>query len=199
MSKRKAPKSHRGTLLLLAALLVASGIIRLSGEATQAFAEEIEALVNGPQETSEENALPAPPIEAIGPLVLALQERERRVKEQETVAAARIQELEAIEIRVQQQITTLRDAEERLEQVVAKAQDSAQTDVDRLTSVYENMKPADAAVLFEQMDPDFAAGFLARMTSNAAANVMSGLTPEKAYAISVILAGRNADLSELSD
>ena len=32
-----------------------------------------------------------------------------------------------------------------------------------MTTVYENMKPADAAQIFERMDVDFAAGLLARM------------------------------------
>ena len=32
-----------------------------------------------------------------------------------------------------------------------------------MTTVYENMKPADAARIFETMDVNFAAGLLARM------------------------------------
>ena len=46
--------------------------------------------------------------------------------------------------------------------------------------------------MFEQMAPEFAAGFLGRMKPAAAANVMAGLSPMSAYAISVLLAGRNA-------
>jgi hypothetical protein len=42
------------------------------------------------------------------------------------------------------------------------------------------------------MDPEFAAGFLGRMRPDAAGAVMAGLSAEKAYAVSVILAGRNA-------
>jgi flagellar motility protein MotE (MotC chaperone) len=42
------------------------------------------------------------------------------------------------------------------------------------------------------MAPDFAAGFLAQMRPDAAAAVLSGLDPNKAYTISVVLAGRNA-------
>ena len=56
---------------------------------------------------------------------------------------------------------------------------------------YENMKPKDAAVLFETMEPSFAAGFLGRMQTASAAQILSGLTPEKAYAISLTLSGRN--------
>lgn len=44
------------------------------------------------------------------------------------------------------------------------------------------------------MDPGFAAGFLGRMRPEAAAGIMTGLSPETAYTISVVLAGRNADV-----
>jgi flagellar motility protein MotE (MotC chaperone) len=55
------------------------------------------------------------------------------------------------------------------------------------------MKPKDAAALFEEMDPGFAAGFLGRMRAVAAASVMAGLSPQTAYSVSVIMAGRNAN------
>jgi len=42
------------------------------------------------------------------------------------------------------------------------------------------------------MAPDFAAGFLSRMQPAAAAAIMAGMTPEQAYSISVLIAGRNA-------
>ena len=54
-------------------------------------------------------------------------------------------------------------------------------------------KPKDAAALFETMDPSFAAGFLSRMPADAAAGVLAGLSPEAAYTISVVMAGRNAN------
>ena len=54
------------------------------------------------------------------------------------------------------------------------------------------MNAKEASVLFEAMAPEFAAGFLGRMRADAAAAVMAGLEPETAYAISVLLAGRNA-------
>ena len=74
------------------------------------------------------------------------------------------------------------------------ADEASEKDILRLTSVYENMKPKDAAILFEQMEPNFAAGFLGRMRPDIAAEILSGLSPEVAYSISVILAGRNANV-----
>ena len=41
------------------------------------------------------------------------------------------------------------------------------------------------------MAPEFAAGFIGRMRADIAAAIMAGLTPETAYSVSAILAGRN--------
>ncbi|WP_425092254.1 MotE family protein [Tropicimonas sp. S265A] len=77
------------------------------------------------------------------------------------------------------------------------ASETARDDLDRLVSVYEAMKPKDAAGLFETMSPEFAAGFLGRMQPQIAAQVLSGVSPDFAYAVSVLIAGRNArDLRE---
>ncbi len=67
-------------------------------------------------------------------------------------------------------------------------------DIQNLTAVYQAMKPKDAAALFETMSPDFAAGFLGRMPPDSAAAILSGMSAEAAYGVSVIVAGRNADV-----
>jgi flagellar motility protein MotE (MotC chaperone) len=46
------------------------------------------------------------------------------------------------------------------------------------------------------MDPKFAAGFLGRMRADSAAAIMAGMAPDAAYLVSVILAGRNADVPD---
>lgn len=107
------------------------------------------------------------------PVLAALREREERIVAREAALLDR------------EQAITLAD-------MIAMAETAAAGDLAKLTVVYENMKPADAAQLFENMDPAFSAGFMALMRLEAAAAIMGGLTPATAYAISVILAGRNA-------
>ena len=82
--------------------------------------------------------------------------------------------------------------EAKLRATLAVADGAAEADVERLTAVYQAMKPKDAAALFETMSPDFAAGFLGRMAPESAAAILSGMSAEAAYGISVIVAGRNA-------
>ena len=85
-------------------------------------------------------------------------------------------------------------AEESLKATLAVAESALDTDIASLTTVYESMKPKDAAAVFSEMAPEFAAGFLAQMRPEMAANILSGLDPETAYAVSVLIAGRNANV-----
>ena len=93
-----------------------------------------------------------------------------------------------------QKLIALTQAEAALRDTIALADTAAESDLDRLTKVYENMKPKQAAALFEEMHPNFAAGFLGRMRPEAAAEIMAGLSPEAAHTFSVVMAGRNANV-----
>jgi flagellar motility protein MotE (MotC chaperone) len=122
-----------------------------------------------------------------------LRAREERLKQREAEVADRAQALSVAKSEIDGRLAELLAAEEKLSATLTLADDAADEDVARLVTVYEKMKPKDAASLFAEMDPDFAAGFVARMRPDAAAAVMAGLDPKEAYTISVVLAGRNAN------
>ncbi|MGI1662064.1 MotE family protein [Palleronia sp. KMU-117] len=136
----------------------------------------------------------APIEDELAALLADLRGREADVAERERVAATRLAAAQLAEERARATLSELLAAEEALRATMALADSAAENDLVQLTTVYENMKPQQAAPLFQQMAPDFAAGFLGRMRPDAAAAILSGLTPDSAYAISVILAGRNADV-----
>jgi flagellar motility protein MotE (MotC chaperone) len=118
--------------------------------------------------------------------------REQTLKEQEFDLATKVKAMELAHEEIARNMAALEQAESKLSATMAISQTAAENDLQKLTAVYDNMKPKDAAALFEAMSPNFSAGFLARMNPSAAAEIMTGLKPETAYAISVILAGRNA-------
>lgn len=107
----------------------------------------------------------------------ALVDRERAVAAAQDLVETRLAELEA--------------AEARLSSLIAMSDSAAESDLDRLTKVYETMPAAEAAAIFGQMDPAFAAGFLTRMDPASSALLMAELTPEQAYAVSFVIATRN--------
>lgn len=182
--KPRPRRRTRGTLAVLAGLMLASGVIRLG----TGVGEALTAAPTPPQ--AAEQAAEAPPDP--GPLLEALRARDARLAERETALEMRMQALAVAQEELDRSLRALTDAEERLTATLAIADQAAERDLARLTAVYESMKPAEAARLFEEMDPRFAAGFLGRMRPEAAAAVLSGLDPAAAYTISVLLAGRHA-------
>ena len=71
------------------------------------------------------------------------------------------------------------------------ADKAAERDIERMTTVYENMKPAEAAKIFERMDVSFAAGLLARVRPEIAAQVLAAMNADSAYAVTLTIASRN--------
>lgn len=189
-SRRSRPKF--GSLLLISAIFVTSALIRIGSDAGQVFAkgQDIEMA----PESSDQNTASCEPPEDLRRLLKVFQEREERIAQQESLIRNRIQALAVSDAEISKKTAELIRVEDSLRATIALAQTAAEDDLTRLAQVYETMKPKDAAALFEEMDADFAAGFIGRMTPESAAGVMAGLTPESAYTISVILAGRNAEV-----
>ncbi|MFK7744700.1 MAG: MotE family protein [Roseobacter sp.] len=185
-------KSGRGSVLLISFLLIGSAAVRVGSEAGKAVATESQLLGN--TETGQAADPPNDGIDhaAISEMLAAFQKREARILEMERSVEERKKALEVADLEITKRLEILQNAEESLSSLLAIADTAAEDDLTTLTSVYENMKPKDAAALFEEMEPDFAAGFLGRMRPDAAAGIMAGLSPKAAYTISVILAGRNA-------
>ena len=191
MATKRRLKRPRGALTTICVLLLLSALIRLGEHAGSAYAREDDGAAMPPEVATQVVAAAAPP--DIAAVLKALQDREDRVKESENQVRLRMVALEEAENEIAERISELRAAEAALRETLALADQAAENDIARLTAVYENMKPKDAAALFETMDATFAAGFLGRMKPAAAAGILAGLEPETAYTISVVLAGRNAE------
>lgn len=187
--KKKRSAGGRGILWFIAIALVGSAALRIGGHSGPAIAREISGndgqVTSAEPESCEQDA-------DISAVLNLLQDREARVTAREDVLLDREQALAVAEAQVRKNLDALAAAEADLERMIAVSSAAAEDDLSQLTSVYENMKPKQAALVFSAMDPEFAAGFLSRMRTDAAAQIMAGLDPETAYAISVLLAGRNA-------
>lgn len=199
---RRMPRRHwsagRGALTVIALLLIASGLVRVGTGSGAAIALEVKARAEKMLSSDSEGGEASDAIADIAPELLALLEeteaREAAVALREQELDARAQALALVEASITEDLSRLEAAEAELRATMAAADAAAETDIARLTSVYENMKPDQASALFELMEPSFAAGFLGRMRPDAAAAIMAGLSPDLAYTISVVLAGRNAEV-----
>lgn len=201
MAARSAPSRAarpRGRILpTLAALFIAAGVLKALSGVSAALAQDPPPVAHSPAAAP---VAPAPVIPAAlrsspvsdAGLSLEIHERETTVATREAALREREALLAATEDRLRAQISALETAEAELAATMALADQAAETDILRLVSVFEVMKPEDAAAVFGEMDPGFAAGFLARLTPETAAAILAGLPPRQAYSLSAIVAGRNA-------
>ena len=191
MFRIPAQQRKSGTITVIVALFLASGIIRLADMAP-AIAQELglEGEAAASENMQVAMAEPAPDMPA---LLAAIQAREAQLAEREAYIDQRQQTLAVAEQRIREQMQALAEAEEKLAATLTLADSATERDVARLTEVYMRMKPAEAAGIFETMDIQFAAGFFSRMRPEASAAIMANLPADLAYSISVVMAGRNAN------
>lgn len=189
MTAETPQKTPKTVLLTIISFLLISGILRF-GAVGMALAEE--------GETADTDALvmaqpePGASSSELEALIETVRGRAEELRQWEIELADRQKNLDAAALVIEKNLEELVAAEEKLKKTVAYVNTAADDDVARLVAVYETMKPKTAVPLFGQMSAEFASGFLGRMRPEAAAAIMAGLPSDHAYAISVILAGRNA-------
>jgi flagellar motility protein MotE (MotC chaperone) len=185
-------KKRIGTLSAIAGLLICSAALRMIGISSEAIAASDQGALPATEQVRE---TPEQETAELDALLESFKERETTLADEEAQLNERAQVIEKMEAALSAKLLELEQAEASLRELLAIADTASEDDVARLTAVYENMKPKNAAIVFEEMEPSFAAGFLARMRPDAAASVMMGLKPKTAYAISVVLAGRHSNFS----
>ena len=187
---------QRGILALLTIFFVGSGVLRL-GEVGSAFAAtEDEEDMHADDMAHELGS--CPDLGAVSTALTAIDGRAQSLDSREAAIDERQAQLDAAEQLIGARLAELEAAEERLNALLSTTDEAASNDVDQLMAFYEAMNSEDAAALFAEMDPNFAAGFLSRMRPESGAGILAELEPAQAYAISVILATRNADVPRSS-
>ncbi len=144
-------------------------------------------------------AAPRPAAPLVGDpatLLEAIRQRAETLDAREAAVAERERMLDVVEKRLLQRTAELKALKDDLEKRLVVADTAVSADVTRLAKMYESMKPAKAGEIFNAMDSTFAAGFLTQMTSESAALILANMQTDKAYAASVIIAGRNASVNK---
>jgi len=184
-----------GLLGVLALLFLITGLARIGTGTASALDAALTADLTADAQAAEPGVAAAPDTpETPMELFETLRVREKQLIASESALAARQDALRAAEGDLARQLDDLAAMERQLAQTLALADEAAERDLARLTAVFESMRARDAAELFEEMDVEFAAGFIGRLRPETAAEIMAGLTPLSAYAISAVLAGRNANV-----
>lgn len=187
-----SPRRTQGALATLAVAFFASAAMR-AGDVIAALPGVVDDGFGSP--VAAASGTPSAPETDVPTLVADLRAARAAVAERERALAERAQVLEAIEIRLETRLRELEAAQRRLEETAVLVDDAAGRDVRHLAEMYRQMKPKQAAEIFNRMPPGFAAGFLGEMPSEAAALILANMEADRAYAVSILLAGRNVDPS----
>ncbi len=131
-----------------------------------------------------------------GAFLAAAREREQELEAMELEIASRRRELEVVEKRVASQLAELTRQQAALQAAFSRAETAAEEEAMQLVSIYERMKPKQAAQIFDQMPPEVASGFVRRMRNTNSALIMANMDPQKAYAVSLLLAARSGTVRQ---
>jgi len=147
----------------------------------------------------EENARPPvdlaarpEPVKAQSADVLeALADRRKSLDARENDVAMREKLLAAAEARIDEKIAELKTLKGQIDTVFKAEETEGDAKYDSLVKVYENMKPKDAAAVFERLDMAVLLELLERMNERKLAAIMAAMDPERAQAVTVELATAN--------
>lgn len=105
----------------------------------------------------------------------------------------REQAAKAAEARLQADLAARQQQESAATQTAANGQAEApEAQFDELARIYQAMKPAKAAVVFEQLDMEVQMKVAQRMRERSTALMLAAMTPKGAAALSMALARRSA-------
>ena len=114
---------------------------------------------------------------------------ERREELEKSVQEMSIREgiLNAAELRIDRKIQELRGLQAAIDNLIKKHDDQEETKIRSLVKIYENMKPKDAARIFEELDMDTLLLVAERMKERKLAPVMAQMKPTKAKDVTIRL------------
>jgi flagellar motility protein MotE (MotC chaperone) len=118
----------------------------------------------------------------------ALDQRERAIKDREALLAA-------TEQRITDEIQKMQQMKAEYEQVKKAKSDAEEANLRRLVTVYEAMKPEEAARIFETMDGTVLLDVVTRMGERRLAPVLAQMTPARAQALTVAMANRRINVA----
>ena len=112
-----------------------------------------------------------------------LDAREQGLGEREALIAA-------TEMRIDDKLAELRQVQAQIEGLVKQHDTEQESQLGSLVKIYENMKPKDAAQIFEELEMDVLLDVVERMKERKVAPVLALMNPEKAREVTLELAQR---------
>lgn len=118
-----------------------------------------------------------------------LSDRQRELEARAEELSRQEAELAQMKIELEKRLQELEGMRQQISEILAERVKVDEEKVETLVQMYSNMKPPQAAKIFESLDEDLAVELLSRMKKKNAADIMNLLPPEKAQIFSERYAG----------
>ena len=123
-------------------------------------------------------------------LLANLAQRRDQIEQRAREVDLRESLLAAAEKRLDERIAEIKKLEASVKQIVQQYDKQEEQNLQGLVKVYENMKPKDAARIFEKLEPNVLLGVVERMKEAKLALVLADMAPQTAQDLTVRLATR---------
>jgi len=110
--------------------------------------------------------------------------RARQIEEREAL-------VKAAEQKMDQKMGELKALQATVEDLLKQRSDAEEAELKSLVKIYENMKPKDAAQVFEELDMDILLEVVDRMNERKAAPILALINPTRAKELTLELADRH--------
>lgn len=118
-----------------------------------------------------------------------LNDKKKELDAKEEELSRMEQELAAQKVELEKRMKELEEMRRGISSVLEEKVKVDSEKLDTLVQMYTNMKPPQAAKVFEEMDEDLAVEILSKMKKKSAADILNLLKPEKAKTFSEKFAG----------
>lgn len=133
----------------------------------------------------------------------SLGERRLDLQQQESQLDLREKLLQATEERIQRRVDELKELEQRIEAAVEEKRQQEAGEIAGLVTMYESMKPKDAARIFDRLDLPVLLKVVRHMKPRKMAGILGRMSPEAAEKLTIAIAGVGEmpqdDVDEASD
>ncbi|MHA7777720.1 MotE family protein [Roseibium sp. M-1] len=123
----------------------------------------------------------------------SLGKRRENLQEQEGQLDLREKLLKATEERIEKRVEELKKLEERIEQAVDQKKKQEENEIAGLVTMYENMKPKDAARIFDRLSLPILLKVVRQMKPRKMADVLAKMDPEAAERLTVAIASNASE------
>ncbi len=117
-----------------------------------------------------------------------LSSRRKILDDREQQIQVREQVLSVTEARIDQKLKDLEAMKTKVEELLNQHQQQEETKLKSLVKIYENMKPKDAARIFEELEMQVLLPVVDRMSERRVAPILANMNPQKAKDVTTELA-----------